>query len=123
MFVLMLIFAVQRVANEAKTPVSRWTSFVHFWMLAYFLLLTAIMSVTTAMALVLLVDDKGEPQFKFIPESLIPMSAALVGVFGFEFFLRKFIIGFGENKFDLGDSLQNLIDQAVAATLKREAER
>jgi len=121
MFLLMLIFAIQRVAKETKTSVKKWTSFLHFWMLAYFILLTALMSVTTAMALVLLVDEKGEPRVNFIPPSCIAISAALIGVFGFEFLLQKFIIGFGESKFDLTASLQNLVDQAVAATLKREA--
>ncbi len=49
------------------------------------------------------------------------MTAAVVGVLGFEFLFRKFIIGFGETQFDLGTTLQNLVDQAVAATLKKEA--
>jgi len=49
------------------------------------------------------------------------MTAAVVGVFGFEFFFRKLIIGFGENQLDLSTSLQNVVDQAVAATVKKEA--
>jgi hypothetical protein len=48
------------------------------------------------------------------------LSAAL-GVFAFEFLFRKFIIGFGENQLDLGTTLQNFLDQAIAATLKKEA--
>ncbi|MGO4879769.1 MAG: hypothetical protein ACLP59_02975 [Bryobacteraceae bacterium] len=56
-----------------------------------------------------------------IPPSFLSMTAAVVGVLGFEFLFRKFIIGFGETQFDLGTTLQNLVDQAVAATLKKEA--
>jgi hypothetical protein len=52
------------------------------WMLCYLLLLGALMSVTTAMALVLLVDEKGAPRMAFIPPSFISM-AAVFGVFGF----------------------------------------
>jgi membrane protease YdiL (CAAX protease family) len=121
MVVLMLIFGVGRVAKEAKTSVKNWKSFLNFWMFAYVLLLGALMSVTTGMALVLLVNEKGEPRMNFIPPSMISIAAAVVGVFGFEFLFRKFIIGFGENKFDLETTLQNLVDQAVAATLKKEA--
>lgn len=71
-------------------------------------------------ALVLLVDENGAPRVNFIPPSTISLAAAVVGVFGFEFLFRKFVIGFGENKFDLDTTLQNLVDQAVAATLKKE---
>jgi len=49
------------------------------------------------------------------------MTAAVLGVFGFEFLFRKFIIGFGENQLNLATTLQNFVDQAVAATLKKEA--
>ena len=84
-------------------------------------LLAALTSVTTAMALVLLFDEKGQPRVAFIPSSFLPMTAAVLGVFGFEFLFRKFIIGFGENQLDLATTLQNFVDQAVAATLKKEA--
>jgi hypothetical protein len=49
------------------------------------------------------------------------MTAAVLGVFGFEFLVRNFIIGFGETQLDLATTLQSLVDQAVAATLKKEA--
>jgi len=123
MIVLMLVFGVGRIAKETKTSVKNWKSFLNFWMFAYVLLLGALMSVTTSMALVLLIDANGSPRVVFIPPSMISMSAAVVGVFGFEFLFRKFTIGFGENKFDLETTLQNLVDQAVAATLKKETGR
>jgi hypothetical protein len=120
MLVLMLMFGVGRVAKETKTTV-KWKSFLHLWMAAYLVLLAALMSVTTAMALVLLIDEKGQPRVTFIPPSFLSMTAAVLGVFGFEFLFRKFIIGFGENQLDLATTLQNFVDQAVAATLKKEA--
>jgi hypothetical protein len=120
MAILVLMFGVGRVAKETKTSV-RWRSFLHLWMIAYLVLLAALMSVTTAMALVILIDEKGQPRVTFIPPSFLSMTAAVLGVFGFEFLFRKFIIGFGENQLDLGTTLQNFVDQAVAATLKKEA--
>jgi len=48
------------------------------------------------------------------------LAAAVAGVFGFEFLFRRFIIGFGENQFDLSSTLQNFVDQAVAATIRKE---
>jgi len=119
MLVLMLMFGVGRVAKETKTSVKN-QSFLHLWMVAYLVLLAALMSVTTAMALVLLIDEKGQPRVTFIPPSFLSMTAAVLGVFGFEFLFRKFIIGFGENQLDLATTLQNFVDQAVAATLKKE---
>lgn len=119
MAMLMVVFGVGRVAKETKTSV-RPKSFVHLWMIAYLVLLAFLMSVTTAMALVLLIDDKGQPRMTFIPPSFLSMTAAVAGVFGFEFLFRKFIIGFGETQFDLAATLQNVVDQAVAATLKKE---
>jgi hypothetical protein len=56
-----------------------------------------------------------------IPPSFISLAASVVGVFGFEFLFRKFVIGFGETQFDLSTSLQNLVDQAVSAVSKKEA--
>jgi len=120
MLVLMLMFGVGRVAKETKTTV-KWSSFFHLWMLAYLVLIAALMSVTTAMALVLLFDEKGHLRVTFIPPSFASVTAAVVGVFGFEFLFRKLIIGFGENQFDLAATLQIFLDQAVAATLKKEA--
>ena len=121
MAVLMLVFGVAKVAKGTGATTSvKWKSFVHMWMLSYLILLGALMSVTTAMALVLLVDEKGAPRMSFIPASFVPMAAAVVGVFGFEVLFSKFIVGFGETKLDLSTTLQNLIDQAVAATLKKE---
>jgi hypothetical protein len=90
-------------------------------MALYLVLLGFVMALTTAMALVLLVDGKGQLRVDFIPASFVSIAAALLGVFGFEFLGRKFIIGFGENQFDLGSTLQDFVDQAVAATLKKEA--
>jgi len=119
MAILMLMFGIGRVAKEAKTTL-RWKSLLNLWTFAYLLILGALMSVTTAMALVLLVDEKCQPRIAFIPPWFISMTAAVVGVFGFEFLFRKLIIGFGENQLDLASTLQNFVDQAVAATLKKE---
>jgi hypothetical protein len=119
MTALMLVFGAVRVAKGTKASV-KWKSFLHFWMFAYLLTLAMLMSITTAMALVLLVDEKGLARVTFIPASFISMAAAVFGVFGFEVLFSKFIIGFGETKLDLSTTLQNLIDQAVAATLKKE---
>ena len=57
MLVLMLMFGVVRVAKETKTTV-KWRSFFHLWILVYLVLIAALMSVTTAMGLVLLLDEK-----------------------------------------------------------------
>jgi len=62
MIVLMLVFGVGRIAKETKTSVKNWKSFLNFWMFAYVLLLGALMSVTTSMALVLLIDANGSPR-------------------------------------------------------------
>jgi hypothetical protein len=121
MAILMLIFGVGRVARETKISVKKWSSFLHLWMAAYLVLLTVLMALTTAMALVLLVDSGGKNRLDFLPDSFVSIAAAVVGVFGFEFLVRKFIIGFGENQLDLSTTMQNLVDQAVAATLKKEA--
>ena len=107
MTILMLMFGVGRVAKETKASVN-WKSFLHLWMVAYLVLLAFLMSVTTAMALVLLIDEKGQPRVAFIPPSFLSMTGAVLGVFGFEFLFRKFIIGFGENQLDLATTLQNL---------------
>lgn len=119
MTVLMLVFGLVRVAKGTKATV-KWRSFLHLWMVAYLVLLAALMSVTTAMALALLVDPSGKPTVTFIPPSFVSMAAAVFGVFGFEVLFSKFIIGFGETKLDLSTTLQNLVDQAVSATLKKE---
>jgi len=106
MLVLMLMFGIGRVAKETKTSV-RWKSFLHLWMVAYLVLLTALMSVTTAMALVLLIDEKGQPRVSFIPASFISMTAAVLGVFGFEFLsqvhhrLRREPTGSGDDATEL----------------------
>lgn len=121
MLILALIFGIGRVAKETKVSVKKWRSFLHLWMAAYLILLALLMAVTTAMALVLLFGKNNEPSVTFIPPSFLPMTAAVLGVFGFEFLFRKFIIGFGENQLDLATTLQNFVDQAVAATLEREA--
>lgn len=120
MLVLMLIFGVGRVAKETEANV-RWSSFLNPWMLAYLLFLGILMAVTTAMALVVMVDPSGQPRVTFVPPSFISLTAAVLGVFGFEFLFRKLIVGFGENQLDLSTTLQNFVDQAVEATLKKEA--
>jgi hypothetical protein len=120
MFVLMLLFGVGHVARKTTQSVRKWSSFVHLWMFGYLVLLGFLMSVTTGMALVLLIDEKGQSRISFLPPSMTSMAAAVVGVFGFEFLFRKFVIGFGENQFDLSATLDNFVDQAVAATLKKE---
>ena len=119
MGVLMMVFGLARVAKGTMISV-KWKSFLHLWMVAYLVLLAALMSVTTAMSLVLLVDPLGKPTVTFVPPSFVSMAAAVLGVFGFEVLFSKFIIGFGETKLDLSTTLQNLVDQAVAATLKKE---
>ena len=121
MLILALIFGVGRVAKETKVLVKKWRSFLHLWMAAYLILLAFLMAVTTAMALVLLFGKSNEPSVTFIPPSFLPMAASVLGVFGFEFLFRKFIIGFGEDQLDLTTTLQNFVDQAVSATLEREA--
>lgn len=121
MSVLVLIFGAITVATESKVSVLKWTSFLHFWMAAYLVLLAVLMSVTTAIALGLLFDDRNHAKLPWLPASFAPISAAVVGVFAFEIFLRRFIIGFGENQLDVAVKLQQLVDQAVAATLKKEA--
>jgi len=122
MLFLLLMFGIGRIASQTKANV-RWQSFLHVWMFLYLVFLGVLMSVTTAMSLVLLVDKTGQPRVDLIPPSFISLAAAVLGVFGFEFLVRKFIIGFGETQFDVGASLQNIVDQTVAATLKKEAGR
>ncbi len=122
MLVLVLIFGVGRVAKETNQAVKKWSSFLHFWMLAYLVLLGFLMGITTAMALVVLFDKDNNPTVHFIPAEFLPLTAAVLGVFGFEFLFRKFIIGFGENQLDLSTTLQSFVDQAVAATRRREAQ-
>ena len=121
MMVLMMVFGVGRVATETKTSVRNWKSFLNFWMFAYVLLLGALMSVTTSMALVLLVDANGAPRVDFIPPSTISIAAAVVGVFGFEFLFRKFVIGFGENKFDLETTCKISLTRRLRQLSKEKA--
>jgi hypothetical protein len=121
MAILMLSFGVARIAKETTIKSVKWKSLLHFWTLAYLVVLGFLMSVTTAMSLVLLIDEKGQPRVGFIPESFVSLAAAVLGVFGFEFLFRKFIIGFGENKIDFAETLQSLVDQAVQATAKKDA--
>ncbi len=90
-------------------------------MCAYLVLLMILMSITTAIALSIVFDDKNHSRFPLLPVSFGPIAAAVVGVFAFEVFLRRFIVGFGENQLDAATTLQRLVDQAVAATLRREA--
>jgi len=47
MILLMLIFGIGRIAKETKTSVKKWTSFLHFWMFAYVVLLGVLMGLTT----------------------------------------------------------------------------
>lgn len=119
MLVLMLIFGVGRAAKETRVNV-RWSSFLNLWMVAYLVFLGFLMAVTTAMALLIMVDPNGQPRVTFVPPSFISLTAAVLGVFGFEFLFRKLIVGFGENQLDLSTTLQNFVDQAVEATLKKE---
>ncbi len=73
------------------------------------------------MALVLLYGDDDVLKVHFISPAVAPVAAAVLGVFGFEFLVRRFIVGFGENRFDLDKTIQYVQDQAVAATLRKEA--
>ena len=76
MTILLLMFAVGRVAKETRTSV-KWSSFLHLWMVAYLVTLAFLMSVTTAMALVVLIDEKGQPRANFVPPSFLSMAAAV----------------------------------------------
>jgi hypothetical protein len=121
MLVVMLPVCLTRVAKQTRIPAAKWKSFVNFWMIAYLVVQVALMGLTTATALFLLYDSHGGPKLPElpIPFSFLPLAAALLGVFGFEILLSKFIVGFGETKLDFSTTLQDLLDQAVAATLKR----
>jgi uncharacterized BrkB/YihY/UPF0761 family membrane protein len=120
MAVLALILGCARVAHETKVSIKNPKSFVHMWTFAYLALLVVLMSITTDMALVLLVAPDGKPALAIVHPSLVSMAAAVFGVFGFEILISKFVIGFGENKFDVSTTLQYVVDQAAAATFKKE---
>ncbi len=81
----------------------------------------ALMALTTSIALFLLYDVKGDPKLQElpVPRSFLPLASALLGVFGFEILISKFIVGFGETKLDVSAILQDSLDQAAAATLKK----
>ncbi len=100
----------------------RMRSYLNLWTIAYFVVMCLLTSLTTSSALYLLLDDKGNPRISLVPNSFLPLLAAVVGVFGFEFLVRKFVIGFGENQWDLNTSLDDLAAHAVSATLLKEAE-
>jgi len=123
MLIVMLPVCLTRVAKQTKVPAAKWRSFLNFWMVAYLVVQVALMTLTTATALFLLFDPSGRPKLPDlpIPSSFLPLAAALLGVFGFEILLSKFIVGFGETKLDFSTTLQDLLDQAVAATLKKAA--
>jgi hypothetical protein len=123
MAVLLFIFGIGRVSRETKPAVTNWKSFLHPWMAAYLVILGILMALTTGMALVLVFDPStGSARIDWLPPSLCPVAAAALGVLGFEWLFRKFTVGFGESQFDLKDTLQGLVDQAVAATLKKDVQ-
>lgn len=121
MLIVMLPVCLTRVARTTRVPATKWIAFVNFWMIAYLIVQVALMALTTSIALFLLYDLKGEPKLRElpVPPSFLPLAAALLGVFGFEILISKFIVGFGETKLDLSAVLQDLLDQAAAATLKK----
>jgi len=84
MAVLAVILGCARVAHETKVSIKNVGSFIHMWTFAYLALLTVLMSITTDMALVLLVGPDGKPALTFIHPSLVSMAAAVFGVFSFE---------------------------------------
>lgn len=120
MAVFVLCFGVVKVAHKSGKAVRRWQSFLHFWMAAYLILLGFLMSLTTAMALALLLDNCGQLRLDLIPSSFVSMAAAALGVFGFGFLLRNLIIGVGESQLDVGSTLEALVNKAVQATLRKE---
>ena len=123
MLIVMLPVCATRVAKATNLPALKWECFFNFWMGAYLIVQVALAALTTAIALFLLFDSHGNPKLPDlpIPLSFLPLAAALLGVFGFEILLSKFVVGFGETKLDFSTALQDLLDQAVAATLKKAA--
>lgn len=114
----MLAFAAVRVAAGTKIQV-KWKSFLNPWMSAYLVILAFMYNLTTAVALVL-IAPAGKPPTLPIPPFFISLAGGVFGFFGFDILLSKLIIGFGETKLDISAKIQELTDQAVAATLKKE---
>ena len=123
MLLVMLPVCLTRVSKATKTPAVTWKSFFNFWMVLYLVVQVALMALTTAIALFLLFDVQGQPKIANlpVPSSFLPLTAALLGVFGFEILLSRLIVGFGETKLDFSTTLQDLLDRAVEATLKKAA--
>jgi amino acid permease len=115
----MVVFSAARVASGTKISVKP-ESFFNFWMVAYLLVLTFMYMLTTAVALALIVPD-GKTPITVIPPSFVWLAGGVFGFFGFDVLLSKLIIGLGETKLDIAAKLQDLLDQAVAATLKKDA--
>ncbi|ADW68852.1 hypothetical protein [Granulicella tundricola] len=124
MTVLMLILGVSRVARGIRPAVTNASSYFHLWMLAYLVVLGLLMSLTTGIALVILYDPhhygEARPAFDWLPQRLLPLAAGAAGVLGFEWLFRKFTVGFGQTQFDLQGMLDELVNQAIAATLKKD---
>ncbi len=81
----------------------------------------ALTALTTAVALFLVFDQQGNPKIPGlpVPPSFLPLTAAFLGVFGFDILVSKIIIGFGEIKLDFATVIQDLSDKAVEGTLKK----
>jgi hypothetical protein len=102
MLALVLIFGVGRIAKETKTSVQKWTSFVHAWTFSYLALLAILMSVTT--------DGIGASGRRKGQSA----SYCHTGFIHLHCRLRRNSTGPRRDPADI-------VDQAVAATLKKEA--
>jgi len=120
MAVLVFILGIRNVKRETDVHV-RTASLLNVPMGLYLIVLGFLMSLTTAMSLMILVNDDGTSKAGFMPDSFVSMVGAVFGVFAFGTLIDKFVIGFGENRLDVNAVMQDLIDQAVEATLRKEA--
>jgi hypothetical protein len=126
-FVFMVIFStiwvLGAIAKECQPSLAtlnlklKLSALFNWWVGIYWLLFTLLATISTGMALVLAFDERGAARIKILPEKLLPLTVAAIGVFGFEFLFKKLIVGFGENTFDLNDTMKNLLAQAQAATI------
>jgi hypothetical protein len=125
MFIVMVPVCLVRVgrATAVQTTVVKIQHYIHVWMIMYLVVQLALTALTTAIALFLLYDSTGQQRIHDlpVPASFLPLAAAVIGVFGFDILISKLIVGFGETKLDFSKTLQDLLDQAVAATLKKAA--
>ncbi len=121
-FTLAVFYVLIPIAYEAKFSISM-NSLRNAWVFLYIMLSGLLMLITTGMALQILYKQDGALRVDWIPESIALLAAAVFGVFGFDVLVRRFVVGFGENQFELAKILQACLDQTVAARLKCEAEQ